>query len=679
MSQKQAHQSFLNKFRIVLYVSIGSVLALTGELMPDDFKSKIQNYVWNTFHISFFWVWLGFISLLTLWLIWMEFKKEGSQQENLVIDLSFESERDNIIKSFYLRYKNQYDQKLDERIILNLELSYSQKGTEKKFVDRYFAKEAKTESEIQKVLADIVEKFRYILIVGQPGAGKTTILLETAMILLDKSKQQYTAIPVIFNLSSWRPNYDDFGKWLIDMLVEGNGFSRKLAEEVISKNQIIPLLDGLDELSRLGNDKQQSNILIGQCLEALNQFLSTKNPEQMVICSRLEEYKIIEYNAPVKAEILIKPLKIEQIEKALKPLADLPLLEAKRHFANPTSAQNILYILQNKPTLIDSLCIPFYFHLATQVFDRQQLIDELPTDKENFENYLVSNFIEKKLKFSTNKIFENKRENLRWLYWLATHFNTNGGAGFEISGLQPSMLSKPRIYNIYIAFLFIILIGYLGFLSIINRTPIQGLSLIYIYLFLDQPYKIKTYDNRTTDWSYLKNKRIQRLVVNVSIVLVVGLTMNIGFFPAILIGTTFPFLLSWVLFSDKIKGFLEIHHPYQRLLSGVLLNCVKIALIVLLLSVTNVLILFGWGGVSSKAICIIAFFGLLIGFVFSSICRHFILRIFLFVEGSLPLRLVHFLDFATDELRFLEREGGRWRFRHQILKDYFINTVKRKI
>jgi len=54
------------------------------------------------------------------------------------------------------------------------------------------------------------------------------------------------------------------------------------------------------------------------------------------------------------------------------------------------------------------------------------------------------------------------------------------------------------------------------------------------------------------------------------------------------------------------------------------------------------------------------------------IIRHFILRYGLFMERKIPLYFVKFLNEAT-EVRILEKDGGQWRFRHQIIQDYFAN------
>ena len=61
--------------------------------------------------------------------------------------------------------------------------------------------------------------------------------------------------------------------------------------------------------------------------------------------------------------------------------------------------------------------------------------------------------------------------------------------------------------------------------------------------------------------------------------------------------------------------------------------------------------------------------------------QHFSLRLILYLEGTMPLRVVTFMDRMTDQLIFEDtrrsdkkgnkRRGATWRFRHKILQDYF--------
>ena len=72
---------------------------------------------------------------------------------------------------------------------------------------------------------------------------------------------------------------------------------------------------------------------------------------------------------------------------------------------------------------------------------------------------------------------------------------------------------------------------------------------------------------------------------------------------------------------------------------------------------------------------------LIIPLTASRLPNHFSLRLTLYLERNIPLRLVTFLDRMSDQ-RILEdnrrldkkgrkRRGASWRFRHKILQDYF--------
>ena len=65
---------------------------------------------------------------------------------------------------------------------------------------------------------------------------------------------------------------------------------------------------------------------------------------------------------------------------------------------------------------------------------------------------------------------------------------------------------------------------------------------------------------------------------------------------------------------------------------------------------------------------------IIINLLGSSLYKHLMLRFCLWLEGSMPIRYVNFLDYCS-EIRILEKDGGRWRFRHQILADYFRGGV----
>ncbi len=62
-------------------------------------------------------------------------------------------------------------------------------------------------------------------------------------------------------------------------------------------------------------------------------------------------------------------------------------------------------------------------------------------------------------------------------------------------------------------------------------------------------------------------------------------------------------------------------------------------------------------------------FGFLSALFLSPLLRHFILHFLLWQEGKIPLRWVSLLNKLDKKTGILEKDGGQWRFRHQLLQD----------
>src|ERR1700682_1265718 len=112
--------------------------------------------------------------------------------------------------------------------------------------------------EERKIDYDILNIFERangrLLILGEPGTGKTNLLMELAESLIAKARTDKTdPIPIVFSLPRWtlgdRPR--TLADWLIDDLadVAQYGLSRSTAGVLVRQNRITPLLDGLDEVA----------------------------------------------------------------------------------------------------------------------------------------------------------------------------------------------------------------------------------------------------------------------------------------------------------------------------------------------------------------------------------------------------------------------------------------------
>ena len=69
-------------------------------------------------------------------------------------------------------------------------------------------------------IIDVYERMgQMLLILGEPGSGKTTVLLELARELLVRSMtKQLSPTPVVFNLSSWVERRTPLAEWLVEEL-----------------------------------------------------------------------------------------------------------------------------------------------------------------------------------------------------------------------------------------------------------------------------------------------------------------------------------------------------------------------------------------------------------------------------------------------------------------------------
>lgn len=145
-----------------------------------------------------------------------------------------------------------------------------------------------------------------LLILGEPGAGKTTLLLELVHDLLERASLDEThPIPVVFNLASWAEKRAALPLWLVDELHSKYQIPYKLAQNWVSENRILPLLDGLDEVAEAYR---------AQCIQVINAYHREHGFVPIVVCSRSSEYLALNDRMAFHNAVTIEPLSREEIE-----------------------------------------------------------------------------------------------------------------------------------------------------------------------------------------------------------------------------------------------------------------------------------------------------------------------------------------------------------------------------
>lgn len=121
-----------------------------------------------------------------------------------------------------------------------------------------------------------------VLVLGDPGSGKTIALLQMARDLLSRfAEDPEAATPVVVPLSSWGRSAGSVADWLVDELAAKYMIPKRVGRAWLGGAKLVPLLDGLDEVA--GERR-------GACIEAINQLIRDAPVPGLAVTCRLREY-----------------------------------------------------------------------------------------------------------------------------------------------------------------------------------------------------------------------------------------------------------------------------------------------------------------------------------------------------------------------------------------------------
>jgi len=264
---------------------------------------------------------------------------------------------------------------------------------------------------------------RALLILGVPGAGKTTLLLTLARDLLQRAAQDpEQPIPVVFPLSSWAAQRRPLGNWLVDELQQRYDVPRQIGQAWVDADQVLPLLDGLDEVQAEHR---------AACVEAINAFRSDHGLLPLAVCSRITEYDALGVHLRLQGAIVVQPLTRAQVDDYLTQIGE-PLSSVRQ-------------VLQDDPLLWDLLDTPLMLTIMTLAYAGQ------PAEALCMRGTLIE---QRQSLFATyvNRMFQRRsavtrytrQQTERWLTWLAWQLTQHSQTVFYLERLQPDWLPVGR-------------------------------------------------------------------------------------------------------------------------------------------------------------------------------------------------------------------------------------------
>lgn len=306
-------------------------------------------------------------------------------------------------------------------------------------------------------MVDVFEQAgQSLLILGEPGAGKTTMLLDLTRDLLHRAEQDpLFPIPVVFNLASW--NGQPLADWLVGELSQKYRLPPKIARPWIENDEILPLLDGLDEVAPLKRET---------CVAAINRH-HRRHFTPLVVCSRTTDYEALPARFDLRSAVVLQPLTRPQIEAYFDSLG--PEFRSVRAMLQ---ADNDLLTLARTPLLLSIITLTGG-QVPSEGVQGENRLDAYR--RSLFETYAAAMLTRKG---TAGKLFSDDQTR-RWLAWLARQMQLHQETIFQIDQMQPGWLPDQRGLWLYILISRLISMGggalLIGFVVGVCIVPLLGL------------------------------------------------------------------------------------------------------------------------------------------------------------------------------------------------------------
>ncbi len=365
-----------------------------------------------------------------------------------------------------------------------------------------------------------------LVILGGAGLGKSVLAQNLALDILgeDPEQKDYSKpenkrpklseqIPVVFGLRSWEPG-TELDEWLTSQLTGLNyvpQLTKDLAGDLIRSRQVLPILDGFDEITRTQRSK---------FLEVLND----ESSRPLILTSRPGEYWNSgndaagdDSNRTVLADAEVIELTDLPLDKVCAYLRGLPKKQKPPARASSPPSQPLLPAWEpvvavllgetppeegNKNTIASlrgALSTPLMVAIARDIYwddNPEKLLEQKFQTKRDAEKYLLENFVRaiyagvsgdrSRWTPEQGKQVENAERPFRYL---AAHLQGTEGrrrkgiAWWELGHDKISSVKRAILCGLAAGLVLMVANGIATFLAVLGIgglgvTPVQGVALV---------------------------------------------------------------------------------------------------------------------------------------------------------------------------------------------------------